>query len=198
MLADRIGMSKLRDMASKSERVVVDVSLQNLPRLAGLLYPDSAASDQQIRMQFDIRRGTQGLPEINGSASGFVNLRCQRCLGLLEWPVELQFSLAVAESEAEIAKSPAPFDTVMPHDGGISLLELGEDELLASLPLAPMHENPATCEVPDPAGAERNAGMKIDDLQPAKVIAAEDLRRPFAGLAALLKQEGSAGNSDKS
>lgn len=193
MLADHIGIPKLRDLASKSERLLVDVRLSELPRLAGLLYPDCEASDQQISLRFDFRFGAQGFPEISGFASGFIQLRCQRCLGLLRWPVDLAFSLAVAQSEAEMAKSSEPFDTVLASDGGISLLELTEDELLASLPLAPMHENLASCAIKDLL--EKGAGNSIDRLEvgeaeAASATPADDIRRPFAGLSLLLKQQG--------
>ncbi len=193
MVADHIGIPKLRDMASKSERLVVDFRLTDLPRIAGLLYPDCEASDQQISLRFDFCRGTQGLPEINGSASGFINLQCQRCMGLLSWPVDLAFRLTVAQSEAEMAKAAEPFDTVLANDGGISLLDLTEDELLASLPLAPMHENLANCAIKDLL--EQGAGNSLDILevgepQAAAVTPADDIRRPFAGLSLLLKQRG--------
>jgi uncharacterized protein len=193
MVADHIGIPKLRDLASKSERLVVDVRLTDLPRVAGLLYPDCEASDQQISLRVDFRRGTQGFPEINGSASGFIDLQCQRCLGLLRWPVDLAFRLTVTQTEAEMAKASEPFDTVLANDGGISLLELTEDELLASLPLAPMHENLADCALQDLL--EKGAGNSFDRLevgetQAASAMPADDIRRPFAGLSLLLKQRG--------
>jgi uncharacterized metal-binding protein YceD (DUF177 family) len=186
-------MPKLRDMAGRSEQLIVDIRLQDLPRLKGLLYPEHEASDQLIRLQFVFGRGAQGFPEINGSASGFINLRCQRCLGSLSWPVDLAFNLAVAESEEELAASSEPFDTVLATDGVISLLELTEDELLASLPLAPMHENLEDCEL---KGLLANgAGSSLDRLdvagvQPAVAAPEDDVRRPFSGLSSLLKQKG--------
>jgi len=92
-----------------------------------------------------------------------------------------------------MAKSSEPFDTVLATDGRISLLELTEDELLASLPLAPMHENLASCSVKDLL--EKGAGNSLDSLefgetQAASVASADEIRRPFAGLSLLLKQQG--------
>jgi len=199
MFADHIAMSKFRDMVGKSERIVVDVSLADLPRLVGLLYPDDTVAKRQIRMQFEFRRGTQRLPEIIGSASGVINLRCQRCLGLLEWPVELGFSLVVAENAAEFEKSSAPFDTVLAPDGGISLLELAEDELFASLPLAPMHDDPAICRsgVHDAEDA-RLRSAEVGDVHVAEPMPAANTTRPFAGLAALMTEKASSGNGNKS
>ena len=193
MFADHIGMPKLRDMASRSEQLNVDIRLKDLPRVEGLLYPESEASDQLIRLQFVFSRGAQGFPEINGSASGFIDLRCQRCLGLLRWPFVLEFDLAVAESEDELATSSEPFDTVLASDGMISLLELTEDELLASLPLAPMHEDLADCELKSLLA--NGAGASLDKLdvagvQTASVAPGDDIRRPFAGLSSLLRQKG--------
>ena len=190
MLADHIGISKLRDMAGKSERIEASVSLKDLPRVAGLLYPGYGSTDQRIQMHFEFRRGTQGLPEIVGSASGYIGLCCQRCLGLLEWPVDLTFSLVIAETEAEVEKSAAPFDTLFASDGGIRLLDLCEDEVLASLPLAPMHENLAACRLVDSV-------LETHQLDNLKVVDGQvaDITRPFAGLATLLKQR--AGSDSK-
>jgi len=70
MQADHIGIPKLRDMASKSERLRVDFRLTDLPRVAGLLYPDFEASGQQIRLIFDFRRGPRVPPENNGVTLG--------------------------------------------------------------------------------------------------------------------------------
>ena len=192
MLADHIGIPKLRDMASKSESLLVDVRLTDLPRIAGVLYPDIDVSDQPISLRFDFRRSTQGLPVINGSASGCIDLQCQRCLGLLRWPVDLAFGLTVAVSEADVARSSEPFDTVLASNGGISLLELTEDELLASLPLAPMHENLADCRLQDLL--DNGAGSSLDELvvgdrQPVAAERTDEIRRPFAGLSLLLKEK---------
>jgi len=192
MLADHIGIPKLRDMASKSERLSVDVRLTDLPRIAGLLYPDIDVSDQAISLLFDFRLSTQGLPVVEGLASGCIDLQCQRCLGLLRWPVRLAFSLTVAVSQADVARSSEPFDTVLASDGGISLLELTEDELLTGLPLAPMHENLAACNLQDLL--DKGAGKSLDqmlvgDMQPVSAERADEIRRPFAGLSLLLKQK---------
>lgn len=192
MFADRIVIPKLRDMASKSERLLVDVRLPDLPRIAGLLYPDIDISDQSISLRFDFHRSTQGLPVINGLASGCMDLQCQRCLGLLRWPVDLVFSLTVALSQADVERASEPFDTVMASEGGISLLELTEDELLASLPLAPMHEDLAACNLQDLL--ENGAGNSLDQLfvgdrQPVSAENADEIRRPFAGLSLLLNQK---------
>ena len=193
MLADHIGIPKLRDMASKAERLLVDVRLTDLPRVAVLLYPEIDVSDEPISLRFDFRRSTQGLPIINGSASGFIDLQCQRCLGLLRWRIDLAFSLTVAVSE--------PFDTVLASDGGISLLELTEDELLASLPLAPMHDSLAACNLQDLL--DRGAGNSLDellvgDIQSALAEHADEIRRPFAGLSLLLKQKADPEAGNKS
>jgi uncharacterized metal-binding protein YceD (DUF177 family) len=201
MLADHIGISKLRDMASKGERLLVDVRLTDLPRISVLLYPEIDVSDEPISLRFDFRRSTQGLPIINGSASGFIDLQCQRCLGLLRWPIDLAFSLTVAVSQADLARSSEPFDTVLASDGSISLLELTEDELLASLPLAPMHDSLAACNLQDLL--DRGAGNSLDellvgDIQPAPAERADEIRRPFAGLSLLLKQKADPEAGNKS
>jgi uncharacterized metal-binding protein YceD (DUF177 family) len=86
-------------------------------------------------------------------------------------------------------------------DGSISLLELTEDELLASLPLAPMHDSLAACNLQDLL--DRGAGNSLDellvgDIQPAPAERADEIRRPFAGLSLLLKQKADPEAGNKS
>lgn len=205
MLADHIGIPQLREMAGRSEQVSGEVGLRDLSRLAALLYAD--ADKQRIEVQLRFHRGAQGFPEISGKASGSIELRCQRCLGALAWPVDLEFQLAVVESDSDVEEVARPFDTLVAGEHGIELAKLVEDELLGSLPLAPMHEDFAVCAAPDFPGHSQDH-EKVDDEKanakaPGDSAAAiesaaenEETHRPFAGLATLLNSGAKGGNTD--
>ena len=196
MLADHIGMPQLREMAGRSEQVSVEVGLKDLSRLAALLYAD--ADQQRIEVQLSFHRGAQGFPEISGKASGSIELRCQRCLGSLAWPVDLDFQLAVVESDSDVEEVARPFDTLVAGEHGIELAKLVEDELLGSLPLAPMHEDFAVCTVPDFPGhnqADEQAGS--DSAAEVESEAdSQETYRPFAGLATMINRGAKGGNTD--
>ena len=91
----------------------------------------------------------QGRPAITVSIAGTVPLECQRCLGLLEQPVEQSTTLLLARNEADLLH----LDEVSEHEvvlanAPLDPVALVEDELLLTLPFAPRHE--ANC---DPASA---------------------------------------------
>ena len=139
MLVDHIGIPQLRDMAKRSEKVSGDVDIAGLTRLAETLFSEDNQKNSHIAAQFAVGSSMQGFPEISGTLSGKLALQCQRCLGLLEWPLELDFKLAVVESDEDTEDFAEPFDTVIAGEHGIRLADIVEDEVLSSLPLAPVH-----------------------------------------------------------
>ena len=74
------------------------------------------------------------------SISGEVGLTCQRCLGSMPYTVEVARTLYLARNEAELERLDAlPDSDAIQAGERLSLVELVEDEVLLSLPLAPMH-----------------------------------------------------------
>jgi len=187
MLVDHIGIPQLRDMAKRSEEIAGEIGLNQFPRLAAILYPEAGAGDSHVDVRFRFRNGAQGFPEISGTVSGVLELSCQRCLGALDWPLELVFQLAVVESEADIEEVAEPFDTLVAGEHGIRLAEVIEDEFLSSLPLAPVHQNITDCT--DAELLETKLVYKRDDSGVDAGEAVADTNQPFAGLAAMLKHD---------
>jgi len=74
------------------------------------------------------------------TVSGEVGLACQRCLGVMPYGVEVERTLYLARNEAEMERLDAlpDSDAIQPGET-LSLVELVEDEVLLSLPFAPMH-----------------------------------------------------------
>jgi uncharacterized protein len=188
MLADHIGIPHLRELASKEESLKTAVSAFDMPRLAELLHPDAEANDQRLTLDIGFQRSSgvdPGFPEIGGSLDVALGLTCQRCLGLLSWSGKLPLRLVVVESETAADQLAEPYDSVVVDEQGISLLGIVEDEILSSLPLAPMHRDKAECE--------HNGKQEITDSEPADEK--EETNRPFSNLADLLKDP-SAGSSN--
>jgi uncharacterized protein len=72
--------------------------------------------------------------------SGEVGLTCQRCLGEMPYAVEVERTLYLARNEAEMERLDAlPDSDAIQAGETLGLVELVEDEVLLSLPLAPMH-----------------------------------------------------------
>lgn len=74
------------------------------------------------------------------TVNGDVQLTCQRCLGSMPYQVEVERTLYLARNEAEMERLDALPDSDAIQAGEIlSLVDLVEDEVLLSLPLATMH-----------------------------------------------------------
>jgi uncharacterized protein len=82
----------------------------------------------------------RGSLSLQVSISGEVGLTCQRCLGSMPYVVEVERTLYLARNEAELERLDAlPDSDAIQAGERLSLVELVEDEVLLSLPLAPMH-----------------------------------------------------------
>jgi len=196
MLADRIGFPQLRDMAGRSERVVADIELVELERIADLLNresvdlsADASGSSYRLKVEAVFADHGRGFPELEGRITGKLPLNCQRCLHLLEWDVDCSFSLAILETEADIDRVDDRFDAVVADEHGLCLADAVKDELLGSLPLAPVHEQQSDCEAVDEY-------IQVAEDEKPTAVGNEKLNRPFAGLAALVGRDGQDGDTD--
>ena len=151
--------------ARDREVVTGTLALTDLPRLAELGC-DAAA------VQYAVRGGdnAEGRPCLAVEATGTLSLRCQRCLEPLDFALDVATELELSTSEREIASAEDGVDRVF-ATRSMGVAALVEDEVILSLPMAPMHER---CEV-SPAGVDR-AGSS-----------------PFAALAGLRKDGGGKG-----
>jgi len=82
------------------------------------------------------------------TVSGEVELTCQRCLGSMPYKVEVGRTLYLARNEAEMERLDAlPDSDAIQAGETLNLVDLVEDEVLLSLPLATMHAE-GECPVP--------------------------------------------------
>ena len=97
---------------------------------------------------------------------GSLQLTCQRCLGALEFPLQMEVALQLAATQEEMDAAPLEADGPESIVAGkeMRVQALVEDEVLLAIPIAPRHEACAS----DLAGTE---GRK---------------QTPFAGLRGLI------------
>ena len=173
MLAWVIGRSELTGLAAGKERREITLGIQQMPRLAGLLAePDSCES---IRLDVEFAEDPEGLPQVSLALGGEFHLVCQRCLGPLNWQVHLDCRLTVLDEDEETIAIADPFESVIMDEEGLNLALVVEDEVLASLPLAPVHDQESACG---------NKPHLTDDT------AGEETQKPFADLAQLMARAG--------
>lgn len=155
--------------------------LRELSRLASTLMEPLA--DVQVQLQFG--HDEEGRRRLQGSLGAEITQLCQRCLQPLVQTLECTLDLLVLDSEAALADlsdaDAAAMDVLVDEADALDLRALIEDELLLSLPLAPMH-------------ADLNCSAVLNALrQQAEAAdrAVSQQANPFAVLAGLKNSDGS-------
>jgi uncharacterized protein len=108
----------------------------------------------------------RGVPVLRLKVNGTLQITCQRCLGALEFPLQIDVPLHLAATQAEADAEPleAEGPELIVAGREMPVRDLVEDEVLLAIPLAPRHER---C-----AGRELRAAVEESS--------------PFAGLRGLI------------
>jgi len=99
----------------------------------------------------------RGCPVLRLKVSGALQLTCQRCLGALEFPLNIETSLLLAATQAEVDAEPLEAEGPEKIVAGpeMPVRDLVEDEVLLAIPLAPRHER-CTGTIAEAASEERS------------------------------------------
>jgi len=110
-----------------------------MPRLA----EEIVGRDGELDFVVAGKRDGDGRCFLTLSVSGKLVLRCQRCLGGMEWSAVLDSKLLLVPSGEEWPDEDLAADDcdAIAADRDLSLLPLIEEEIMLALPMAPMHEN---------------------------------------------------------
>lgn len=175
-----IEAAELGELAGNAAHVELRLGSEDLIRLADFLVRDDGDDERApiLTAAIDFGEGPEGFPCLRLTISGELKLRCQRCLRSLAWPVAMTSRLTVLQADAQAGQLAAPFDSVVTENGSLRLEIVVEDEVLAALPMAPMHGSRA-------ARGEAGAPMEnLAGLNPRKQAA--HTHRPFAALASMV------------
>ena len=153
------------DFARNGRVISGEVQVAELPRLLDML------ENPQGILAYNLQGGVNKLGShfLDIDVSGRCQLRCQRCLNGLGYPVRLNTRLLL-RNQAELdalddmeGGEEAEFDSIL-ADAHLNVLDLLEEEILLSLPIAPKHELGA-CQVAD------GEKMRQADKNPFAVLA---------------------------
>ncbi|MBP2844338.1 23S rRNA accumulation protein YceD [Dickeya oryzae] len=134
----------------------------------------SVDSDVNATLSFNI--DSQRLAVIDGQADVTVTLLCQRCGRTFEHQVHTTFCFSPVISDEQAEALPEAYEPIEVNEfGEVDLLAMVEDELILSLPIAPVHDS-EHCEVSE-------ADMVFGQL-PAEA----EKPNPFAVLASLKRK----------
>lgn len=178
MLSESTSFAQLQQWAANRDKFVETVPASSWPRLAAL--QTGAETPSALRVTLRFRESPYG-PELRGHVAGDLRLECQRCLRAVGHVVDLPLQLLCLFEEQELDALPAAeqrFDSIVVGGDGVRLVAVIEDEVLASLPLAPKHTDADVCGL-----VQHEAPL------------ADETVRPFAGLAELMGSTEGKGSS---
>jgi uncharacterized protein len=134
-MSARSAIDSLR-FAESAGRLSGEYSLRELSRLHDVL----ASHDGVLRWWLEGGRDA-GRPVLRLGVSGSLTLLCQRCLGPLAFPVEVEATLPIARDEAELCRweREDPLLDALVAEPHLDVRDLIEDEVLLSLPAIPKH-----------------------------------------------------------
>jgi uncharacterized protein len=110
------------------------LTIGSLPRLAQM---QGSTEGLEYRLRGGI--ASNGKASLGISVKGDVRLVCQRCLGLLSVPLDVEAELQLAEDPREIAQAQDDVDRVL-ASAAMDVAQLVEDEVILALPMVPRHE----------------------------------------------------------
>lgn len=126
------------------------LGLESLPRLA-----QSGCSASVLDFVLTGEINERGKPELRLAVEGSVRLQCQRCLGDMDVPLQLEAQLELAGSEAEILAAEDDIERAV-AEREMDVAVLVEDEVILALPMVPKHEQ-CRAAVRSDGGARRSA-----------------------------------------
>lgn len=149
------------DFARYGREISGEVPVAELPRLQDML-----ESPQGI-LSYTVQGGVDKLGShfLDLNVTGRCRLRCQRCMEGMDYPVRLDTRLLLHDQASldALGDEEEEFDSIL-ADAHLDVLNLLEEEILLSLPIAPRHETGA-CRV---AGSEN---LHQDERHPFAVLA---------------------------
>jgi uncharacterized protein len=117
------------------------IDLAGMARLVPLL-----ASDQgQLDVTLVLDRDVAGTRFLAGQVRGRLQLLCQRCLGPMEQVLASDFRLGLVRDEDEAEKLPSGYEPLVVGAEPMLLKDIVEDEVLLSLPIVALHQEPHPC-----------------------------------------------------
>ena len=128
------------DFAWNGRQISGEAPVAEMPRLLDALENPQGILSYTVRGGLDSR----GDPLLDVSIAGQCQLRCQRCLNAMNYPVRLDVRLMLRDQASLDAldsggEDEEEWDSIL-ADAHLDVLHLLEEEILLSLPIAPRHE----------------------------------------------------------
>jgi len=142
------------EFARKSQEIYGTIAASDLPRLHDALFSEAG----ELQYQLSGGLSEERKPQLRLLVRGSLQLRCQRCLEVMEFKLDLDSSFIIVPDEASMPLVEEELDDedYLVANVQMRIAELIEDEVLLGLPLAPTHST-ETCS----ASAKLNTLKKV-------------------------------------
>ena len=163
---------RLSELAGRKAQISRSVDVVALERFGALCdCPDA------VRARLDFRFDRHGVVRMDGELAGRVAVECHRCLEPMAVDLKSDFSVVIADNEAEATRLGVEQDVLCVEGDEARIAELIEDELILALPERPCSaaDCPRAPTLASPAGS-------IDE-------GTLETKKPFAALGALKAPE---------
>lgn len=128
------------DFSRQKQERSGETAVADMARLSAELIDNSGMLKWSVRGGVEV----QGHPGLTLEVAGPVHLRCQRCLGPLEFAIDSSSVLILAQDEASADALEEQLDDesldVIPGSRTMDMAAMIEDEALLALPLSPRHD----------------------------------------------------------
>lgn len=128
------------DFSRQKQERSGETAVADMARLSAELIDNSGMLTWSVRGGVEV----QGHPGLTLEVAGPVQLRCQRCLGPLQFAIDSRSVLILAQDEASADALEEQLDDesldVIPGSRTMDMAAMIEDEALLALPLSPRHD----------------------------------------------------------
>ena len=126
------------DFAKKNQLLEGVLSATDCQRLSPLLALDTLSS-LSIQYQIQGDAGAMTLPALTLRIEAHLPVLCQRCLKPMTFDLSLNYRYVISDNAEEEDANADEVDFIEP-DRAMNLIDLIEDEVIAALPIAPVHD----------------------------------------------------------
>jgi uncharacterized protein len=128
------------DFANNNRELRGEIAMTEMPRLQDKLAVFDFKQGREEGINYTLRgfRDWNGKPMLEVKLDGLCQLRCQRCLQGLTYPLKLVSQLLLVKNWDESSVEEDEIDSIL-IDHHLDVLALFEEEILLNLPFAPRH-----------------------------------------------------------
>lgn len=155
------------DFARNGRKISGEVPVAEMPRLLDALENPQGILSYTVHGGMDSR----GNPLLRVGIAGQCQLRCQRCLNAMDYPVRLDVCLMLRDQAGldALGDDEEECDSIL-AEAQLDVLDVLEEEILLSLPIAPRHDDPGVCQAADGKDMHSEAKHPFAALAKLKVV----------------------------